>query len=88
VRRFGELLLAAVVLLYGGDFVFLRLRSQPTGQVEVHQFYAVRLKGKKVEYMPLDDANETCSHSLFPQMGYPPCWYVQRHRIRQIDVGN
>jgi hypothetical protein len=88
VRRFGELLLAAAVLLYVGDFVFLRLRSQPTGQVEVHQFYAVRLKGKKVEYMPLDNANETCAHSLFPQMGYRPCWYVERHRIRQIDVGN
>jgi hypothetical protein len=88
VRRFGELLLAAVVLLYGGDFVFLRFRSQSTGQVEVHRFYAVRLKGKKVEYMPLDDADETCAHSLFPQMGYRPCWYVERHRIRQIDVGN
>jgi hypothetical protein len=88
VRRVGELVLAAVVLLYGGDFVFLRLRSQPTGRVEVHQFYAVRLKGKKVEYMPLENANETCSHSLFPQMGYQPCWYVERHRIRQIDVGN
>jgi hypothetical protein len=88
VRRLGQFLLAAIVLLYGGDFVFLRLRSQPTGQIEIHQFYAVRLKGKKVEYMPLENANETCAHSLLPQMGYAPCWYVERHRIRQIDVGN
>ena len=88
MRRIGEFLLAAVLLLYGGDFVLLHLRAQPTGQIEVHQYYAVQLKGKKVEYMPLDNANETCAHSLFPQMGYLPCWYVQRHRIRQIDVGN
>ena len=54
----------------------------------MHQFYAVRLKGKKVEYMPLENANETCAYSLFPQLGYAPCWYVERHRIRQIDVGN
>jgi hypothetical protein len=88
VRRIGEFLLAAVLLLYGGDFVRMHFRSQPTGQVEVHQFYAVRLKGKKVEYMPLENADEICSHSLFPQLGYLPCWYVERHRIRQIDVGN
>jgi len=88
VRRIGELLLAAVLLLYGGDFVLVHIRRQPTGQVEVHQLYAVRLKGKKVEYMPLENANETCTHSLFPQMGYRPCWYVESHRIRQIDVGN
>lgn len=88
MRRIGEFVLAGSVLLYGGDFLFLRLRSQPTGQIEVHQYYAVRLKGKKVEYMPLENANETCARSLFPQMGYLPCWYVSRHRIRQIDVGN
>lgn len=88
MRRIGEFLLAAAILLYGGDFVQLRFRKQPTGQVEVHQFYAVRLKGKKVEYMPLDNANETCTRSLFPQMGHLPCWYVEGHRIRQIDIGN
>lgn len=83
-----ELVVGGAVLLYGGDFVGLHLRPNPTRQVVVRQFYAVRLKGKKVEYMPLDDATETCSRSLFPQMGYLPCWYVTRHRIRQIDVGN
>jgi hypothetical protein len=88
VRRIGEFLLAAILLLYGGDFVLVHFRSQPTSRVEVHQYYAVRLKGKKVEYMPLDNASETCARSLFPQLGYPPCWYVERHRIRQIDVGN
>lgn len=88
MRRIGQFLLAAIVLLYGGDFLQLRLRSQPTSQVEVHQYYAVRLKGKKVEYMPLDNSNEACTHSLFPQMGHLPCWYLEGHRIRQIDVGN
>jgi hypothetical protein len=88
VRRLGQLLFGAILLLYGADFAFVHFRSQPTGQVEVHQYYAVRLKGKKVEYMPLDNANETCARSVFPQLGYLPCWYVERHRIRQIDVGN
>ena len=88
MRRIGEFFLAAVILLYVGDFVIVHARRQPTGQIDVHQFYAVRLKGKKVEYMPLENANETCTHSLFPQMGYRPCWYVESHRIRQIDVGN
>lgn len=86
VRRFGQAVLAAVVLLYGGDYVWLKTRTQPTGQIEVQQYYAVRLKGKKVEYMPLESVNETCVNSLFPHMGYVPCWYLSRHRIRQIDV--
>jgi hypothetical protein len=88
VRRIGEFLLGGILLLYAGDFAILHFRAQPTGQIEVKQYYAVRLKGKKVEYMPLDNADETCAHSLFPQMGYLPCWYVSGHRIRQIDVGN
>lgn len=88
MRRIGQFVLAAIVLLYAADFAILHLRAQQTGQVEIHQFYAVRLKGKKVEYMPLDNASETCARSLFPQQGYLPCWYVERHKIRQIDVGN
>ena len=86
MRRIGELVLAALVLLYAGDFVVAHARRDATGQIVVHQFYAVRLKGKKVEYMPLEDANETCSRSIFPQMGYRPCWWVSGHRTRQIDV--
>jgi hypothetical protein len=88
VTRIAEILLGAIVLLYAGDFLLVHARADRTRQIVVQQYYAVRLKGKKVEYMPLDDANETCARSLFPQMGYLPCWYVSRHRVRQIDVGD
>jgi hypothetical protein len=80
--------LAALLLLYAGDWVVLRFRSLQTGQIEIHQYYAVRLKGTAVEYLQGDTVNQTCSHSLLPQMGSEPCWYLSRHRTRRIDYGD
>ncbi|HEY2013436.1 MAG TPA: hypothetical protein VGH38_08040, partial [Bryobacteraceae bacterium] len=57
------------------------------GAVDVAVYYAVGLKGHKVEYTRADPETETCSQSLFPQMGYRPCWYVKRHRVKWIEIG-
>lgn len=78
---------AALLLFYGADWVVLRFRSPKTSQITVNQFYAVRLKGDAVEYLQGDTANETCTHSLFPQQGSEPCWYLSKHRTREIDLG-
>ena len=48
--------------------------------------YAVGLKNHKVEYMRSEPQTQTCAHTLFPQLGYQPCWYLQRHRRQVIEV--
>ena len=82
--------LAAVVifcaLLYAGDYAALRLRRNSTGTVQVQPYYAVPLKDGKTEFMFLDPQNEVCVRSLFPHLGHRPCWYVSRHRNKELKV--
>jgi len=73
-------------LLYTGDYAAVRLRRNPTGTVQVQPFYAVPLKDGKTEFMFLDPQNEVCVRSLFPHLGHRPCWYVSRHRNKEIKV--
>jgi len=73
-------------LLYAGDYAAVRFRRNPTGTVQVQPYYAVPLKDGKTEFMFLDPQNEVCVHSLFPHLGYRPCWYVSRHRNKPINV--
>lgn len=70
------------VLLYLGDWSVLELRVRRGTAyrvVEVTQFLATRLKGQKVEYDMMGTFQETCSRSVFPQNGNPPCWWLERH---------
>jgi len=73
-------------LLYAGDYAAMRLRRNPTGTVQVQPYYAVPLKDGKTEFMFLDPQNEVCVRSLFPHLGHRPCWYVSRHRNKEIKV--
>jgi hypothetical protein len=76
-------LVGAAVLLYLGDFAVLQLkvkRGTAFGTVTVMHLLATPLKGKKVEYDVLGSTPETCSRSVFPQEGVPPCWWLARHK--------
>jgi hypothetical protein len=78
--------LASCALLYVGDYTILRFRRNPTGTVQVQPYYAVPLKDGKTEFMFLDPQNEVCVYSLFSHLGHRPCWYISRHRNKQIKV--
>jgi hypothetical protein len=85
------LLFAAMALLmvYAGDYLSVRYRipnREPLGTVKVQRYYAVRQKDRKVEYYFLDPENQRCVHSLFPHFGSNPCWYVDRHTKKEIDM--
>ncbi len=74
--------LAVFLTLYLGDAIVFRLRVQRgTGlaSVEVNQFLATPLKGQKVEYDAVGTTAVTCARSIFPQMGNPACWWLERH---------
>ncbi|MGB8010514.1 MAG: hypothetical protein WCF68_02805 [Terriglobales bacterium] len=86
-------LVAILVLLavtYVGDYCSLRYQipgGRPQfGQVKVNVLYVIHVKGAKIQYEPGPLETDTCSHSLFPQYGYNPCWYVSRHTDKLIDI--
>ncbi len=75
-------LVVAACVLYLADYARLRYKihrnSQPYGSVKMQNYYAVKLKSGKVEYYFDTTKFQPCSNSLFPQMGYTPCWYLRR----------
>ena len=87
-----SLVLAAVALLtlYIGDNLVLRYRVwkglQPYGSVTVKRYFAIKRKDQRVEFAPADPVARTCVHSVLPQMGAKPCWYVERKTSEQIDM--
>jgi hypothetical protein len=86
MKRIAIIAGLAAVLLYGADFAVLRARKQQLGSVQVRVMYAVKLKNRETEYLPEEPQNLPCANSMFPQMGYAPCWYLTRHRTQMVDV--
>jgi hypothetical protein len=78
----------AGALAFAIDAAILRYRASAKrnafGTVTVHPYYAFPRKDKKTELMFDDPRDETCSNSLFPQMGYSPCWYLRSHSDQQL----
>ncbi len=86
-------LITAVLLLaalYAGDYASVRYRvpksRSPFGQVQVRRYYAVQQKSGKPDFYFDQPQTQTCVRSLFPHLGYSPCWYLNRHREQRIDI--
>jgi hypothetical protein len=81
----AALLLAA---LYAGDYIWLRIRvSHPqAGQAfgAVQFYWATPIKGGKDEIFFDQPQTETCTRSLFPHLGFRPCWYSSGQNVREI----
>jgi hypothetical protein len=86
--RFAAL---ALILLYAGDYVSARFRlpgdRQTLGSVDVQVMWAIRQKNGRIDYQLGDTETRPCLYSLFPHLGYTPCWYLARHRNQVIEVG-
>lgn len=84
------LLLAAAGLVYVGDYGVLRYRIarnwMPYDTVTVQSYYAVPQKTGKTEYDFQSSQPENCVTSLFPHLGYLPCWYARKHTDREIKL--
>jgi hypothetical protein len=90
VPAFILLALAALLLvLYAGDYAALRYRIARRGLNSVLStvtiFYAAPLNGGKISVFYDQPQTQRCTRSLFPQLGYAPCWYLQRHTVRVVD---
>jgi hypothetical protein len=75
--------LCGTVALYLGDDLSVRFRipgsREPFGTVAVRRFDAISEKNNRTEYVYEDAVAVTCVRSLFPHLGYQPCWYLTRH---------
>jgi hypothetical protein len=86
---------AVLVLVYFVDFAWYELRlhfpklGAATGSVHRIRLLAIPNKGDKTTFEldmvhPEDDI--PCSHSLLPEGGTRPCWYVTRHVNDPIPI--
>ena len=94
IARWLRRIFAGVVLtaasLYAVDYAVLRYRiathHNPFGTVTVRPYYAVPLKNHKTQFLFNGSQDQTCVHSLFPQQGDSPCWYLSRHPEQRINL--
>jgi hypothetical protein len=87
----NALMVAAIALcslfiaLYAGDYLVLRYRIAAHGADAVTStvptFYAAPLKNGRLDVYYDQPQSQTCVRSIFPWLGYEPCWYVKRHTI-------
>ena len=78
-----------LTILYAGDYLWLQLRMShslvgpPLGMVQF--YWATPLKNGKEEIFFDQPQTETCARSLFPHLGYRPCWYTSGKTVRVIQ---
>jgi hypothetical protein len=94
VQRVAAGAALTAVLLYAGDYLWLRVRmvcSKPGPMESFTQtrLLAIPLKNGKIEYEidPLTpEETLTCVHSLFPHYGHAPCWYLKPRANQPIPM--
>jgi hypothetical protein len=94
-RRIAVLIVALAAMVYAGDYALVRLRAayprlgNAFDSMQVVRLLAIPLKNGRVDYQ-LDalqpEATVTCVRSLFPHLGYQPCWYVRRQSQKPIPM--
>lgn len=87
LKKFVLALVLVFAVAYGYDYASVRRRmnaktpNDPFDVVTYPHLLAIPEKGNKVEYA-LDAQSPMqsvpCVHSLFPHLGYTPCWIVER----------
>jgi hypothetical protein len=81
--------LAASALLCGADDLSVRYgipgARQRFGTVTVQRYDAISEKSNRTEFIFESPLTLTCVHSLFPHLGYQPCWYLSRHTEQRIN---
>jgi hypothetical protein len=77
----------AAVYIWDDLSVRYRIPSgrQPFGTVTIQRYDAIPEKNGKVEFAFEQPVTQTCVRSLFPHLGYPPCWYLRRHAEQRIN---
>lgn len=88
LTRAAIFILFAFAVLYAGDYVSARIRMPgDLATIQVQTLWAIKTKNGRMDYELGDSESETCVGSLFPHMGYLPCWYLRSHTQQVVKVG-
>jgi hypothetical protein len=90
VKRLVLVVIASIVLVYLADYLAVRIpipKSRAAyATVTVRPYYDVALKSGKSDLYILDPQQQTCVNSIFPHMGFTPCWYLRKHTHPRIAM--
>ena len=90
MTRIALMVIALLGLLYAGDYAAVRIpipsSRNPYGVVTVRPYLDVQQKSGKSEFYFQEPKKQTCVNSLFPHLGYTPCWYLRRHARQRIAI--
>jgi hypothetical protein len=82
-------IIGIALVVYVLDAIQIRIRLAAGGPSRAYDnvtvLYAAGLKGNKYEIYADQPQIETCARSIFPQMGYSPCWYARQHTMKMLD---
>jgi hypothetical protein len=90
--RLGGAILCAVAVLYLADFGYFRYRlskntpGDPIKTEKIEPTFAIPHKDGRAEFVFGPEQTVTCARSIFPHMGNPPCWYLERNAQRPIQM--
>jgi hypothetical protein len=76
----------SAVLVYAGDDVYVRVKRDPVGTVQVNRYLSVPQKGGKFQFIFDGTESRPCVNGMFPHQGNAPCWYLERHRTERVDM--
>jgi len=82
-------LMAVSGLAFAADYLSVRFNVPHRAifdNVEIRQFYAVKLKDKRTSYMFGQPQTVECVNALFPHEGDTPCWYRKSHTRIEVDI--
>ena len=86
LKRIASAIAVLVIVFYFGDYIVVKLRGEPLEAVQINKFYAVPQKDGKTSFEPGEPETQTCVDSIFPHLGYSPCWYLKRHKTQQVNL--
>jgi hypothetical protein len=84
--RANFFLAVLLLLVYLGDTAALHLRKNPYSTITVQHYFVIGQKNNKFEVQYDRDIDRPCANTLFPHSGYPPCWYLRRHKEQQTKI--
>ena len=90
MKRIAIVIVLVVLVLYAGDYLWLRYRMatnrNPFGSVTRDVYYSVKLKNGKTEFSSGGQQAFECPNSLLPQYWEKPCWLARRQTEQQINI--
>jgi hypothetical protein len=79
-----------LLMVYAADYLVFRYKiaknREPFGSVTVRVYYAIAKKANKTEFVFAGAQDVSCVNSLFPHLGRTPCWYIERHAERRVNI--